>query len=58
MKVSKLMVKLVEKRDKRLRFIQRCQEAMDALTVILINHGDIDVDSDIYYDKVYTENED
>ena len=58
MKVSKLMAKLSEKRDEHLRVAQQCQEAMDVLSAIYINYGDKDVDSDIYYDKIYTKNED
>ena len=57
MKISKLMTKLSVKRDKHLRFAQRYKEAMDVLSVIFIKYGDKDVDSDIYYDKIHTEND-
>ena len=51
------MTKLSVKRDKHLRFAQRYKEAMDVLSVIFIKYGDKDVDSDIYYDKIHTEND-
>lgn len=59
MKISKLMTKLAKKRDDGLFIAQQCQEAIDALSVIFIKTGrDIDIDSDPWFNMVYTKNED